>query len=321
MGERTLEWGLVNRAVNPSDKMIEGGIDEKKQPRLSYFDVVRIVLGSVLVVASFLKGFDLLTDPLAGYDVIGPRWLLIVLVGFEWGLGLWLLAGFHPRLTRWVAIACFSVFAGTTLMMALAGESSCGCFGRVRVSPWLTLSFDLAAVGALLSFPPVVADYPTVKSKSSRLRLVGLLTFALWVSVPWAIAAATIHGDKVVLDPETWVGKRFPLLGSIDIGHELAKGRWTIVLFRHNCSACASAIPRYEEMARKAINDPDVPRIALIEIPPYASSNERVVSSESPCKLGRLDESKVWSIATPTTISLLDRIVLPRVELPDKEQD
>ena len=200
----------------------------KKQSQLSYFDVVRIVLGSVLVVASFLKGFDLLTDPLAGHDFLGPRWLLIVLVGFEWGLGLWLLAGFHPRLTRWVAIACFAVFAGTTLTMALAGESSCGCFGRVRVSPWLTLSFDLAAVGALLSFPP----------------------------------------------------------------NELARGKWTIVLFRHNCSACASAIPRYEEMARKAINDPDAPRIALIEIPPYADPNERVVSSESLYKLGRLEQTR-----------------------------
>lgn len=204
--------------------------------------------------------------------------------------------------------------------MALAGESSCGCFGRVRTSPWLTLSFDLAAVGALLRFPPVEADHPSTV-KSSPFRLVGLLTFALWVSVPWAIAAATIHGDEVVLEPQTWVGKRFPLLGSIDIGNELARGRWTIVLFRHNCSACASAIPRYEEMARKAINDPNAPRIALIEIPPYADPNERVVSSESPCKLGRLDESKLWSIATPTTISLLDRIVLPRAEPPDTEEN
>jgi hypothetical protein len=37
-----------------------------------------------------------------------------------------------------------------SLYLALAGQRSCGCFGRMTVSPWLTLIFDIAAMAALV---------------------------------------------------------------------------------------------------------------------------------------------------------------------------
>jgi hypothetical protein len=56
------------------------------------YDVVRVVLGLVLLTAAALKGYQLATEPIVGWGFLNSRWFLIGVVDFELFFGLWLLA-------------------------------------------------------------------------------------------------------------------------------------------------------------------------------------------------------------------------------------
>lgn len=103
-----------------------------------------------------------------------------------------------------------------------------------------------------------------------------------------------------VLDPETWVGKKLPILDYIDIAESLKKGTWLVLLYHCNCPDCARAMPMYEQMARDLAGNEDFLRIALIEVPPYG----RAPIQNSPCTLGRLADTKDWFV-TISAVALL----------------
>jgi hypothetical protein len=117
------------------------------------------------------------------------------------------------------------------------------------------------------------------------------------------------NAHTVLLEPEKWVGKRLPLLKHIDIGDELAHGHWLLVLYRHDCPKCEKLIPRFEQAAIAATRESAMARFVLVELPPYAESGVGPVSRGSPCRLGRLSETKKWVVTTPTTLSLEAGIV------------
>jgi len=139
--------------------------------RIAGYDVVRIVLGLVLLTAAALKGHQLATEPVAGTGLLTSRWFLIGVVEFEFFFGLWLLAGPYPKWTWAAAFCCFALFAGVSLWKGLSGEACCGCFGRVPVNPWYTLILDLAAVGALLCWRPRRGRWPVPARGGSSLWL------------------------------------------------------------------------------------------------------------------------------------------------------
>jgi hypothetical protein len=56
-----------------------------------------------------------------------------------------------------VALVFFTALAAASLKLALLGESSCGCFGRLKVNPWLTFALDAAAVVGLAFVRPAAA--------------------------------------------------------------------------------------------------------------------------------------------------------------------
>ena len=115
--------------------------------------IVLKILGILLLTAAILKGWQLLTEPLANTDIWSYRPLLIFTIEFELALALWLLSGLFKKAAWLASVAVFSVFSLITLYKALSGADSCGCFGAVKVNPWLTLlAIDLPAVIALLIF-------------------------------------------------------------------------------------------------------------------------------------------------------------------------
>ena len=63
--------------------------------RWTPYDVVRVVLGLLLLVAAGLKGYQLATEPLVAAGVLNSGWFLIGTVEFEFFLGLWL-CEVHP---------------------------------------------------------------------------------------------------------------------------------------------------------------------------------------------------------------------------------
>ena len=121
--------------------------------------------------------------------------------------GLWLLAGLYPWHTWILAMVCFSGFASTALYMALAGEVSCGCFGKVPLSPWYTLIFDLTALAMLVWVRPDARAHFNLRAIPERAA--SFVTVAFWTGLVGLIAMgrASDGGEPIVLGVTT----RLPL--------------------------------------------------------------------------------------------------------------
>jgi hypothetical protein len=283
--------------------------------RRSTLDVSRalvpVSLSLLLLTAAFLKGYELYAAPLPEASVWGSRTLRIAAVEAEGFLGLWLLSGVWGSRARWAALVAFHVFFTLSLSRALAGEASCGCFGPVPIDPRWTAALDLAAILALWRWrPPERSGWPV---GAHCLRVAAVPILFLLVGVPGGLVLAgrwpemDAEGSRVVLRPETWVGRRCPLLPYADIGDELSNGRWLVVLYRHDCPHCREVIPLYEAKARAAA-DSDARRIAFLAVPPHGTPLWKFAQGSS-CLQGRLTESKEWFGSTPAVVRLQDGVV------------
>ena len=109
--------------------------------------VVLKVLGAILLAAAALKGYQLLSEPVANTNIWTYRPFLILQVELELAMGIWLLCGLFKKAAWLAGLACFSLFSLVTFYKGLTGAASCGCFGSVHVNPWITLLvIDLPAV-------------------------------------------------------------------------------------------------------------------------------------------------------------------------------
>ena len=84
------------------------------------------------------------------------------MVEFEVFLGLWLLSGFRPLGSWFLALSAFVAFAGVSFYLGWVGQSSCGCFGRLSPSPWYTFGLDVGIIAALFAARP---DLGSLKDK------------------------------------------------------------------------------------------------------------------------------------------------------------
>jgi hypothetical protein len=294
---------------------------------------IPFALGALLLLAAGLKCHQLATEPVAEMDLWTSRWFLIALSNYELLLGLWLLAGFWPRASRAVALISFAGFATIAFRKALIGEASCGCFGKIPVDPRYTLVLDVAAIFALVAWRRAAdASRSTLLSPQRErgqseggigrrrvLRYIGvalvmlLLAGAGFVLGTYSPSAFDAEGNLiesstiVLLQPEKWVGRRLPLLKYIDIGDELARDHWLVVLYHHDCPKCQEAFPRYESMARESASM----RVALVAVPPYGDPTSTPVAPGSPCRLGVLKATKRWFVTTPTELIVHDGTVMP----------
>ena len=176
-------------------------------------------------------------------------------------------AGGEGLITWLLSLALFSAFACVSLCRALSGHANCGCFGTVEVNPWYTAMLDTAVVIALACLRPRCAlktGYSVLCISNSRpyVRLATMLAVWLLLGLPTAFAmrdystaalsdAGEVIGDGnvVVLQPEKWTGKRFPLLAHIDVGERLKNGRWLVFLYNPDCASCQAMIGVLEPIA------------------------------------------------------------------------
>jgi hypothetical protein len=260
--------------------------------------VTPILFGLVLLAASGLKTYQLTRSP----PQSGQSWLdaPVVVVApsiSELLLAAFLLSGLWPATLRRIAIRVFALFAAFALYEAIIGRKNCGCFGAVRVSPWITAAFDLCAVAA------------------------GVATAAVWgirrpVVVTGDLAAANgvdpfgAPDSLVVLEPSGWANKPFALASHIDGGAQLADGRWIVLLVHHDCDHCIAAVPRYEALAQA---HPEI-KLAIVEMPPYAGAGEELPITPVLTLTGRLDTTRDWFATTPVVVLLKDGIVQQAAE-------
>src|SRR5262245_41133691 len=142
-------------------------------------------------------------------------------------MSVWLLSGVCASRARAVAMACFTCFFGVSLYQALSGASSCGCFG-VPISPWITSAVDFVAVASLWCWAPIDDGPASASPRPARsVGLAGALLLVLAVALSAAYWSKPAHmsdegeisgsARMVVLEPERWVGKPFPLLKHADV--------------------------------------------------------------------------------------------------------
>jgi hypothetical protein len=285
---------------------------------------VRILLGVLLVVAGGLKAHQLATEPVVTNGIQWLRALLILEMELEIAFGFWLIVGLLPRTTWLAAVGCFTVFCGVTLYKGIGGQTSCGCFGRLSVNPWYTLVLDVIAVAALLWRRPTSGRVASPVGRW-RVRLGCVAGLALVCGVPAGLAAAMyeparlsedgqIIGDGriVLLEPEQWVDKRWPLARYVDAGKaELSTGKWITVMYRHNCPHCKEELPQFTKNSRRFGRQRGIAddRVVMIELPPYAPEGKSLVPDDWTCQRARLSEDRDWFVETPVAVSLEDGAV------------
>ena len=261
---------------------------------------VRSVCAGVLLTAASMKTFELVNNPTLG-RLYGSKWLEAGLIEYEVLLVCWLLSGICARWCRWILLATFFCFGCYAAYAALSGAGSCGCFGPVQVSPWWTLGLDGIVLFALLRWRPTAAHTTfgrlmTACTIAASFSL--LVAGSLWARPALAVAQGFFVDDSMVLlQPEEWVGSRFLLADHVGAGERLMKGRWTVLLYHHDCPKCQEVLPQYNSAAA---TDPGN-QVMLIEVPPFG---ERAPLGGT--KVEQLRDDITWFVTTPVEISLVD---------------
>jgi hypothetical protein len=281
------------------------------QHKISHW-VLRL-LGTLLLTAAMLKGYELLALPTANKDLWSYRPFLILQVELELILGLWLLSGLWKRLAWWISLLCFGLFCSITLYKAMTGADSCGCFGLIHVNPWMTLwAIDVPAVLLLALFRPqkrtTVQMQPPVCQRGYVFSMSMLLLALVSVTAAGLIQyePQKVTATFEVLEPQTWTGQTLPILEHVDVADKLKQGNWLIMLFHHDCPDCAEALPQFQEIADNFVGNEEVLQLALIEIPPYGY---QAMPQASTYLLGHLDESKKWMVVTPAVLLATEGMV------------
>jgi len=304
------------RAVGGLAKTFGRSVRHCVGPIQSGYDVLRILLALLLLAAGGLKAHQLATEPVTGTGLLDSRWLLMATVEFELFFAVWLLSGTLPRLTCCAMLGLFGLFTCISLYKAISGHATCGCFGRVQVNPWYTATLDVSIVLSLLRWRPKGQEpLFSINVRHLPARMTGVLAAWLLVALPVAFAmgsyadttlsdAGEIIGDGkiVVLEPEKWIGKRFPLFDYIDIGEKLKGGKWLVLLYHHDCPKCQETLQELNEIVRqmKAL------QVALVEMPPHGNSTMTLAPDGITVIHGRLSDVREWFAETPVFLTLYD---------------
>lgn len=166
---------------------------------VDFYSLLSTVLGTVLLTSAFFKAESFLHTEQTPTPLSLPGWLLIAVALAETILGSCLLLPSLCPLTRWVAFFWFGACSLVVLTKGLAGESTCGCFGRINVDPWLLLPLDIAAIVALWLIQP--------KSEAAAQPSIALyLRYSYFLSILLAGGFALIflvHRPPLALLPAT----------------------------------------------------------------------------------------------------------------------
>lgn len=310
-----------SRFLRTDDTTAVFGCDETRAlPIVTGQDLVRGTLAGVLLVAAALKGQQLATEPVGDTGLLDSRWFMLVLVESELCFALWLLAGRARKLTWCAAVLCFSGFACVSAYKGIAGEVSCGCFGALTVRPWYTFALDIAAVALLLVFPPRTTE--TGIGRALMLPDWLAVVLALVVGVPGAVAMASLRpgsmsadgqidgeGSLVVLLPEEWNGKPFPLAEHIDVGQRLSTGQWVLVFYHPGCPECEELIQWFRTSALVDSGSAARQPVAFIEVPESGELTKKLSLPAGVCLFGKLDNSREWFVSTPAILAVKDGMV------------
>ncbi|MEM6484577.1 MAG: MauE/DoxX family redox-associated membrane protein [Pseudomonadota bacterium] len=254
----------------------------------------------LLVATAVLKSFSPVESAVleAAYEL--PKWLTAFVVQIELAVATWLLSGRWQRTAKQATQLLFIAFAAFSFYRAVSGYESCGCFGLIRISPWATFALDLIVLAMLAFWRPKQFEV------STRLEwlLAGYGVAAVACALPLLSPTQDVGLDLlaessglVILEPEEWIGRPFPLKPHLRPKQALDHGKWIVVLYHRDCPKCQEAKPLYEQL-------PAGQHVLLIEVPPYGP----IVGSHA--RHARLADEREWFVQAPVEIQLLDGVVV-----------
>jgi thiol-disulfide isomerase/thioredoxin len=284
--------------------------------------IVMWIAGIVLLAASALKIQQLLTEPIISKGFWESWGFFLIQIPLEMGLGIWLVCGLFRKAGWLLGLIAFGGFIGVTLYKGLTGEASCGCFGMVKVNPWITLSaIDIPIFILLAIFRPKGEKLlPPPWPRPVHFFAIAIPTFILLPMIEYILITnkPPLKTDKYeVIDTNEWVTQKqnlWPMLEDIDIKQQLQSGLWVVLLYHCDCPDCAKAIPKYEEMYKSFKANENAINFAFIEMPPYGDEKQQLVSPDSEVTRGKLNDIKKWLVQTPVVVVLNDGIVLKASE-------
>jgi len=293
-------------------------------PHRFEFDQLRFIIAAILLIAAGLKAHQLATVPLPPVvqnsiftpllEFLNERNFQIAVVIGEILFALILIAGLAKSWMWLFSLIGFSAFTLISLMKAIGGEGSCGCFGVVTVNPWFTATFDAVIVGLLLVFREKVDwSFPPLDKKKVLAVLVVWLTLTApatyWMlslkQQPHETLGTEFIGADgritIMLEPDMWIGKRFPLWDRVDDESRsiLETGEWNIVISRKQCDECKRLIERLGITVPLALLEIDD---GLMDFAP-PSDHQSMVSVT-----GSLEIDPNWILLTPFVIQCLDGV-------------
>lgn len=282
------------------------------QPRLNAQAVVQRLLGALLLFAAAAKLHD---------DLYRDSWntlaaISTVFATLELLLAIAMLSYAWPTLSWRAAAVAFGTFAFVSLARFLRGFDDCGCFGPFSVRPLFSLGLDLAAVAALLSWPPPQPGVP----KPLRKLTTALVLFALLATIflggyrYLGSHSTVVHGAEAIV-PADWINQRLPSgLVASDLDQQIRSGDWLVLMHRHDCDACTSLVESYLEAMERRLPEADQINVLFVEVPPYTGSAVPQLPLSRGHNHARLLANKSTFIATPAQLFIRDGIVM-RVEL------
>ena len=143
-------------------------------------------------------------------SLFSPR-VQLSAIEIEAFVGLWLLSGLAARSAWALAVVLYSGLAIVSLYLGAVGQPSCGCFGRVEVSPWASLALDIACVGSLALSRPAAASgllwagWPTA-GRTAAVVLAVLGAILLMTSRPAGRHFARLRGESLWLESDSDAG-------------------------------------------------------------------------------------------------------------------
>jgi thiol-disulfide isomerase/thioredoxin len=269
------------------------------------------IAGTVLLAATVLKIHQLLTEPIISKGFWESWEFFLIQIPLEAGLGIWLISGLFKKAGWLLGLLAFGLFIIVTLYKGLIGAESCGCFGRVHVNPWITLSvIDIPIFICLAVFRPKGKKLlPPPWPKPAHFFAIAIPTFILLPAIEYILITnkPPLKTDKYeVVDTTQWTKPQnlWPMLEYTDMKQQLQTGFWVILLYHYDCPDCAKAIPEYDQMHKSLKGNENAINFAFIEIPPYGTADQQLVGHDSEVVCGRLSDAKKWFVQTPVVVVL-----------------
>jgi hypothetical protein len=228
-----------------------------------------------------------------------------------------------PPLARWTGLLMLGVFVPVLIGDLALGASSCGCFGAVKVSPWVTLVTDvtfffvLAVLGRREPRLALTAHLPTTRvvAAGALCLLSVILAFGSPASgsgaddpSEMAVIAALPQDGYYLPDYESWLGRPFrdlEIASWIDgLSADLDMGQQYVVFFRKDCEHCHELLEVYFQgplqLSTTAVAVPERSGWPTENLQPFPCTE---------CRLAELPSGIDWFLQTPVLVRLTDGLV------------